>query len=242
MTSFRQIEANRRNARKSTGPTTEEGKQRSRCNAVRHGLTAETVIGALEDAEDYKAFEAAIIADYDAQSAVERELVLRLASLLWRLRRATTMETGLFEIQADHLRGLRQPRQVHQASREVVYALFGRADSGSFDRDPASHGITNGTRSRARLHAEIVEPASIPPLSSRVAFYVSPICPTTRSTASADMKQPFGAKPARSCLRLMPWIAANHGIEGAVSVSAAGKNCRSTSPRNSSSRASVGVK
>ena len=103
MTSFRQIEANRRNARKSTGPITEEGKQRSRCNAVRHGLTAETVIGALEDAEDYKAFEAAIIADYDAQSAVERELVLRLASLLWRLRRATTMETGLFEIQADHL-------------------------------------------------------------------------------------------------------------------------------------------
>ena len=36
MTSFRQIEANRRDARKSTGPT-----------AVRHGLTAETVIGAL---------------------------------------------------------------------------------------------------------------------------------------------------------------------------------------------------
>ena len=54
----------------------------SRCNAVRHGLTAETVIGALEDAEDYKAFEASITADYDAQSAVERELVLRLASLL----------------------------------------------------------------------------------------------------------------------------------------------------------------
>jgi hypothetical protein len=96
MTSFRQIEANRRNARKSTGPTTEQGKQRSRRNAVRHGLTAETVIGALEDAEDYRTFEATVAADYDAQSAVERELVLRLASLLWRLRRATTMETGLF--------------------------------------------------------------------------------------------------------------------------------------------------
>jgi hypothetical protein len=97
------MEANRRNARKSTGPITEEGKQRSRCNAVRHGLTAETVIGALEDAEDYKAFEATIVADYDAQSGVERELVLRLASLLWRLRRATTMETGLFAIQAEQL-------------------------------------------------------------------------------------------------------------------------------------------
>ncbi len=42
MTSFRQIAANRRNASKSTGPTTEEGKQRSRCNVVRRRLTAET--------------------------------------------------------------------------------------------------------------------------------------------------------------------------------------------------------
>lgn len=98
MASLKQIEANRRNARKSAGPITQEGKDRSRCNAVRHGLTAETVINALEDAEDYKAFEATVIADYDAQSAVERELVLRLASLLWRLRRATAIETGLFEI------------------------------------------------------------------------------------------------------------------------------------------------
>jgi hypothetical protein len=97
MTSFRQIAANRRNARESTGPITQEGKQRSRCNAVRHGLTAETVIGALEDAEDYQAFEAAVAAGFDAETAVERELVLRLASLLWRLRRATAIDTGLLE-------------------------------------------------------------------------------------------------------------------------------------------------
>ncbi len=91
MTTYRQIDANRRNALRSTGPRTEAGKLQSRYNAVRHGLTAQTVIGSLEDAEDYRAFEAAIIADYDAQSAVERELVLRLASILWRLRRATAM-------------------------------------------------------------------------------------------------------------------------------------------------------
>jgi hypothetical protein len=97
MSSLKQIEANRRNALKSTGPTTPEGKERSRRNAIRHGLTAETVIAALEDAEDYEAFEAAVIADYDAESAVERELVLRLASVLWRLRRATGIETALFE-------------------------------------------------------------------------------------------------------------------------------------------------
>src|SRR6266568_196403 len=126
MTSYRQIEANRRNALRSTGPKTEAGKQASRCNAVRHGLTAETVIGTLEDTEDYKAFEAAITADYDAQSAVERELVLRLASVLWRLRRATTMETGLFEIQAQHLRDYRRSRQLISDSRDVMHAVFGR--------------------------------------------------------------------------------------------------------------------
>ena len=159
MTSFRQIEANRRNARKSTGPVTEEGKQRSRCNAVRHGLTAETVIGALEDAEDYKAFEAAITADYDAQSAVERELVLRLTSLLWRLRRATTMETGLFEIQADQLREFRQSRRTQPLSREVIYAGFGRADSVDADLDRASLGAANGTQDLASPGRQSVDPA-----------------------------------------------------------------------------------
>ena len=98
MTSLRQIEANRRNACLSTGPVTEEGKRKSRQNAVRHGLTAETVIEALEDADDYAAFEMAITTDFEAQSAVERELVLRLASLLWRLRRATAIESGLFKL------------------------------------------------------------------------------------------------------------------------------------------------
>jgi hypothetical protein len=141
MSSFKQIEANRRNAQKSTGPITDEGKQQSRCNAVRHGLTAETVIGALEDAEDYKAFEAAIIADYDAQSAVERELVLRLASLLWRLRRATTIETGLFEIEAEPAGGATRSHQVGPDSREVVRALFGSRDLTNSSGDLQAFGV-----------------------------------------------------------------------------------------------------
>ena len=159
MTSFRQIKANRRNACKSTGPVTEEGKQRSRCNAVRHGLTAETVIGALEDAEDYKAFEAAIIGDYDVQSAVERELVLRLASLLWRLRRATTMETGLFDIQADCLREFRQGRQAQPDSQEITYARFQQVEPVDAGPDNASDGITNGTLAPCRSGPDTVDPA-----------------------------------------------------------------------------------
>ncbi len=108
MTSFRQMEANRRNALKSTGPTTDAGKQRSRRNAVRHGLTAETVIATLEDEEDYKAFELSVTSGFDAPTAVERELVLRLASLLWRLRRATAIDTGLLQLQSEIIAELRR--------------------------------------------------------------------------------------------------------------------------------------
>jgi hypothetical protein len=137
MTSVKQMEANSRNSLRSTGPKTDAGRQASRCNAVRHGLTAETVIGALEDADDYKAFELAVTADYDAQSAVERELVL--PSLLWRLRRATTIEKGLFEIQADDLRDFRKTHKISAPSREIAYALFNI----NSDR---SHSVPNSTQ------------------------------------------------------------------------------------------------
>ena len=73
MTSIRQIEANRRNATQSTGPNTEVGKNRSRRHAVRDGLCAETVVETAEDICDYRGFEAAVIADYDARTAVERD-------------------------------------------------------------------------------------------------------------------------------------------------------------------------
>jgi hypothetical protein len=87
MTSFRQIEANRRNALKSTGPKTQNGKRLSRRNALRHGLTAETVIDGLEDTEDYQGFEAAIISDYDAQIGAAALLGRDFASTLDNIRR-----------------------------------------------------------------------------------------------------------------------------------------------------------
>src|SRR6516165_3727363 len=153
MTSFRQIEANRRNAQLSSGPVTEEGKRRSRRNAVRHGLTAETVIDALEDAEDYATFEMAVTADYDAQSAVERELVLRLASLLWRLRRATAIESGLFKIQARHLLDFRQRRLAHQKRQNIIDNICRDAVGTETDtrqnEDEPNAGLDIGSRSTA---------------------------------------------------------------------------------------------
>jgi len=149
MTSFRQIEANRRNAIKSTGPSTEEGKHRSRRNAIRHGLCAETVIESIEDVDDYRAFEAAVTADYDVRTAVERELVLRLASLLWRLRRATSIETDLLRIQAEILRDRRdQTRPQGQPTRAeaVRFRVIDAAIPPGMSDEPADNWNHNDPR------------------------------------------------------------------------------------------------
>src|SRR5258706_14034990 len=99
MTSLQKIKPNRRNAQRSTGPKTQSGKQRSSQNAVRHGLSAETVIGPLEDPADYRAFWRADTTAYDAETAVARELGLRRASRLSRLGLPTSDETSLLTIQ-----------------------------------------------------------------------------------------------------------------------------------------------
>ncbi len=100
MATEKQIAANRQNASSSTGPRTEQGKRRSRRNAIRHGLTAETVIDVLEDPAAYKSLQRAIYADYRPRTNFELELVARLVSLLWRLRRAVAIESGLMVIHA----------------------------------------------------------------------------------------------------------------------------------------------
>ena len=147
MTSFRQVEANRSNALGSTGPKTEDGKRRSRRNAVRHGLTSETVVVALEDIEDYHAFEAAIISDYDARTAVERELVLRLASLLWRIRRATAVETDLLQIQAEILSDRRQENTICDQSEQkpVIYRVLQQAPCSNLEKHSESRSRCDGS-------------------------------------------------------------------------------------------------
>jgi hypothetical protein len=129
MSTARQIEANRHNALMSTGPRTVSGKGRSRRNALRHGLTAETVIEPLENAAEYEALEASIAGHYAPQTAVEHELVFRLASLFWRIRRATTIETGLLQIQAESFRERRGGRDGAAARDETV------GDAGDSDDD-----------------------------------------------------------------------------------------------------------
>ena len=85
-------------------------RRRSRRRAWRDGLADETVVGTLEHVRSYRAFERALIGSVDPRSVLELALAHRLASLLWRLRRAGAIETGLFEIQGELLSARRQDR------------------------------------------------------------------------------------------------------------------------------------
>ena len=123
---------------------------------MRHGLTAETVIQFLEDQEDYKTFELSITADFDARTAVERQLVLRLAGLLWRLRRATAIESGLLQIHSNIECGERQgdSTSVRQCTTTTIKAIAELMPTLSSERDhSAKAGQTYNAEIAARFLA-----------------------------------------------------------------------------------------
>jgi hypothetical protein len=102
MTSESKLEANRRNAQKSTGPKTEAGKLRSSQNALKHGLTAEHVILENEDAEAYNELLGDWLDDCVGGGSIERGLVERAVRNLWKLRRVGQHEHAVLSERVRH--------------------------------------------------------------------------------------------------------------------------------------------
>lgn len=96
MSSLKKIEANRANARKSTGPRTETGKAASRTNAVRHGLTGKQLIANGEDPAAYEALRDGLIDSYQPANSAEDTLVEEIAQNYWRLQRVRLIEAESF--------------------------------------------------------------------------------------------------------------------------------------------------
>ncbi|MEW6050111.1 MAG: hypothetical protein AB1644_03495 [Candidatus Zixiibacteriota bacterium] len=99
-TSLRQIEANRRNARKSTGPKTREGKARVSQNAVKHGLYAKKIVltspRVSETQAKYDSLCNAIVNNLDPHSPLECLLARRIANCVWQIERADNSPASLF--------------------------------------------------------------------------------------------------------------------------------------------------
>jgi hypothetical protein len=97
MTSQKQLEANRANARLSTGPRSDSGKKHSSMNAITHGLTAKQVIVPGEKPEQFDRLREGLIADFAPGTTIEHELVEQLAASLLCRRRVPIVEAALLK-------------------------------------------------------------------------------------------------------------------------------------------------
>ena len=89
-----QIEANRANAQKSTGPRTPAGKEKASQNALKHGLLARQVVVPGEDLEEFELHRAEMLEELAPAGPLESLLAERIVGLSWRLLRAERLQTA----------------------------------------------------------------------------------------------------------------------------------------------------
>jgi hypothetical protein len=99
MTSEKQARANTRNALKSTGPKTPEGKAIVRCNATKHGHLSREVLLPGEDEQALKELDENLRAELQLVGELENLLVDQIVAASWRLRRLRRVEAGMFDWQ-----------------------------------------------------------------------------------------------------------------------------------------------
>ena len=116
MSTKAQINSNRQNAQKSTGPKTDEGKAAVSQNAVKHGIFAESVIKG-ENPADYEDFHDQFLAELAPVGMVESMLAERVVSLWWRLKRAERMQNQVI----DDMIGRKVTNRPARRERECYY-------------------------------------------------------------------------------------------------------------------------
>ncbi len=126
MVSEKQLEANRRNAQKSTGPRTIEGKSNSSRNNLRHGLTGQISLLPTEDREAHDTFCNELIDSFNPETPMERQLANSIAEDSWRLNRARAIEDNMFALGHQHER---REAQIALADAETF-----QTQAAAFDR------------------------------------------------------------------------------------------------------------
>ncbi len=141
-------ETNRANSEHSTGPVTEAGKQRSSLNALRHGLTAQTVVLPQEDLEAYQSHLKSFTNEFHPKGAMESNLVQSLADSTWRLNRIPTLEASLLAVSPnDDLTGTALLAFLErQAKALAVYSIHSQRLSRQIEKTAAQLRDIQGTR------------------------------------------------------------------------------------------------
>jgi hypothetical protein len=97
MTSQARVSANRRNAEKSTGPRTQQGKAIVAQNALKHGLLARQDVVMGEDPQEFELLRRRLLADLEPWGEMETLFAGQIASLWWRLLRAQRVQNETFD-------------------------------------------------------------------------------------------------------------------------------------------------
>ncbi len=125
MATERQIAANRRNAQKSTGPRTPEGKARVRLNALKHGLSARyDVPPSAGEQEEFRSLRRGFLAELQPTGPLERLLAEQVILAAWRLGRILQLEAGYLDFRARQFsRDFRRDCRDRPASQLLAYAI-----------------------------------------------------------------------------------------------------------------------
>jgi hypothetical protein len=113
MTSEKKAEANRRNALKSTGPKTPEGKAAVSLNALKHGLLSQEILLRGEDQEALRELDECLRNELQPVGELENLLVDRIIAAYWRLRRVGRIEAGIFAWERSEELAERAEREAH---------------------------------------------------------------------------------------------------------------------------------
>jgi hypothetical protein len=158
MTSEKKAEANRRNALKSTGPKTPEGKAAVRLNALKHGLRSEDILLPGEDAEALRELGDILTTELQPDGALENLLVARITSAVWRLRRLGRVEAGIFarELYAELVKRARKEARLytmHRSGHDEFEVNMPPA-SAIMDEEKYQEAISEGKRMAAMRDGE----------------------------------------------------------------------------------------
>ena len=104
MATQKQLDANRANASRSSGPRTPEGKAISRCNALTHRAYAEPGTLLAQERQAYESFKSAIVAELAPVGLLEAQAVEGIAWTYWRLGKNRAAEEILAELAEAHRR------------------------------------------------------------------------------------------------------------------------------------------
>jgi hypothetical protein len=121
MISEKQLEANRRNALHSTGPTSDAGRKRVSLNNLRHGLTGQTTVLSPEDRAAHDEFCAGLLRCFQPANALELQIAQSIAEDHWRLNRVFAVENNIFAL--GHLESPDASSQLHPDDLEIHTAL-----------------------------------------------------------------------------------------------------------------------